>query len=26
MNSRATSVTRLRLHRSPVVGWFVLWR
>src|SRR5262249_56602315 len=25
-NSRATSVTRLRLHRSPVVGWFVLWR
>src|SRR5262245_57813942 len=26
MNSRATSVTRLRLHRSTVVGWFVLWR
>src|SRR6516225_4114762 len=26
MNSRATSVTRLRLHRSAVVGWFVLWR
>src|SRR5262249_57181912 len=25
-NSRATSVMRLRLHRSPVVGWFVLWR
>src|SRR6516164_11231261 len=26
MNSRATSVTRLRLHRSAVVGSFVLWR
>src|SRR6516162_9498003 len=26
MNSRAASVTRLRLHRSAVVGWFVLWR
>src|SRR5262249_23797397 len=26
MNSPATSVTRLRVHISPVVGWFVLWR
>src|SRR5262249_36022153 len=26
MNSGATSVTRLRLHRSAVVGLFVLWR